>query len=356
MGTKTKHVGGVAIILGLVGGGCMGVDEISYDETLANTADQGELEQGQQPGKTVVDGLMSVNGLTVTNGMKSVNGLTATNGMKTVNGFLTVNGITTVNGLSTVNGVYVNCYGKTEGTTSGKCSGKPDGLFSRTTGLMKSSAGVNTATYVVKCALSSSQYVKVKKWDGTFVTLRGSLGLSTGWSTGQCDKVCQEKISACLLAHTNGLGANIPIELSSTVSAIGTGHSSSYPYQEGAYYGNLFLEPPKAFIALGRDYQTAASDDEGIKRACAAHAPMTAEAKCPIKYQSMVTHTITYGDGSNWTTIGRCQQTALDSTGDGTVTRCTDKDGVVWANPITVWRQTPANTISVSYEYRYNWD
>ena len=118
--------------------------------------------------------------------------------------------MTTVNGLSTVNGVYVNCYGKTEGTSSGKCSGKPDGLFSRTTGLMKDSAGVGTATYLIKCALSSSQYVKVKKWDNTFVQLQGAIGLSTGWATGQCDKTCQERISACLLAQTNGLGANIP--------------------------------------------------------------------------------------------------------------------------------------------------
>ena len=172
----SKRAGSIAIILGLVGGGCMGVDEASHDEALGDEGEQAGLEQEQQSGKTVMNGLTSVNGLTVTNGMTSVNGLTTTNGMTTVNGFLTVNGMTTVNGLSTVNGKPVNCYNLADTA----CTGTPDGLFSRTTGLMKNAAGVSTATYLIKCALSSSQYVKVKKWDGTFTTIQGGIGVGHG--------------------------------------------------------------------------------------------------------------------------------------------------------------------------------
>jgi hypothetical protein len=78
--------------------------------------------------------------------------------------------------------------------------------------------------------------------------------LAPGWKTGACDGACQEDISACLMAFTNGSGEHVAIEMASPNNALGYNTSSAYPYQEAAFYGNVFQSPPIARYCVGKDY------------------------------------------------------------------------------------------------------
>jgi len=147
-----------------------------------------------------------------------------------------------------VNGLDVDCTGKTAGVT---CTGEPDGLLDNNTGLMSSDAGIATAKYLMRCALPKGDSIRIKDYTGGLVVLSGELGLAPTWKDSQCDATCQEKISACLMAFTNGDGAHVDVELAAPFT-LGTGHT--YRYQEAAFYGNLFQDKPAAFYCVGRDY------------------------------------------------------------------------------------------------------
>ena len=56
-----------------------------------------------------------------------------------------------------------------------------------------------------------------------------------------------------MLAHVNNSGVNIGIWLDGPDSGIGWGSSPSYPYQEGAFFGNLFPSPWQGYYCIGKD-------------------------------------------------------------------------------------------------------
>jgi len=121
--------------------------------------------------------------------------------------------------------------------------------------MMASSPGKITASYLVRCALPAKDSITVTDYMHNAVTMPGEIGLAPQWKTGLCDTKCQELVSACLEALTNGSGAHIQLELSSGAPSIGLGHTSAYPYQEAAFYGNIFTSPPKAFFCIGKDFE-----------------------------------------------------------------------------------------------------
>jgi len=126
---------------------------------------------------------------------------------------------------------------------------------------MSSDAGIMTARYLVRCALKSTDTIGVQDYNRNVVRMTGEIGLAPSWKAGQCDGTCQEKISACLLAFTNGGGQHVMIEMSAWYKnadgksgtaddnqlTIGTGHDSAFPHQEAAFYGNIFTQPPQAY-------------------------------------------------------------------------------------------------------------
>jgi hypothetical protein len=217
-----------------------------------------------------VNGLKTINGLTSVNGLATVNGLSTTNGLRFVDGLTQIHGLATSGGSASSDGLSVNCEGREEGVD---CSGAPDGLLSATMGLMASDAGIATARYLVRCALPASAAVRVRDYTGALVRLPGEIGLTPRWVTDSCDTTCQQWISACLMAFTNGSGAHVAIEMSASNGALGGGHA--YPYQEAAFYGNLFVSPPEAYYCAGADFDGvnvgAANVGELDARACAGY-------------------------------------------------------------------------------------
>ena len=55
-----------------------------------------------------------------------------------------------------------------------------------------------------------------------------------------------------MLAHVNASGEHVALWLDGENDALGWGQSSNYPYQEGSFFGNIFVSPPQAFFCNGK--------------------------------------------------------------------------------------------------------
>ena len=128
---------------------------------------------------------------------------------------------------------------------------RPNGL-SGSNGLITTTEGRNTISYIVRCALPAGHSI-TKTYNGTTYTFAGSLGVGAGWENGACDTNCQQMVSACVMAHVNTTGRHIGIYLDSPV-VLGLGRSNKYPMQEGAFFGNIFVSPPQAYYCNGYDW------------------------------------------------------------------------------------------------------
>jgi hypothetical protein len=305
----------------------------------------------------IQNGMRSINGLTTQNGMRSINGLTTKNGLRMVNGMPVINGLATKGGLNneeafkTINGrrqpvlLNVNCQGGqtvNNGSNGGTCTGEPDGLLSRKTGLMSSDDGILVARYLVRCALPPGRTVRVKSYTGALVAMRGELGLASNWlggddSPGECDEDCQEVVSACLMALTSATGVNHDLVLTSPSPQIGLDKDSAFPYQEAVFYGNLFAEPPQAFVAAGPDFGVFAMRraDSGDRLRRSTYEMAGAVGRCAMRYTDE-----TISERRHTTEINKCSMTNVDRN-RGVATACAEpgSDKKTWKNPITTYRK-----------------
>lgn len=182
--------------------------------------------EGDMDEEENVDGVGSIAQASTlsTNGLRTINGLTTTNGLTAVNGLRTLNGLRTMNGLS------------------------------ETIGLMTTSAGRDTVAYVVRCALSASQSITKKDQKGVSYTFTGQIGVAPEWADGACNIDCQESVSACVLAHVNTTGQHIGLWMDGNAKNVGWGQSTSHPFQEGSFFGNIFIDSPRAYFCNGKDF------------------------------------------------------------------------------------------------------
>jgi hypothetical protein len=193
----------------------------------------GAQQDQQDEGGSTASELASTNGLSLLNGLSLTNGLSG-------NG-LSGNGLSG-NGLSG-NGLLMDPLNGTKALTTSST-------------LMNSASGRTLVSYIVKCALPSGHSITKKDSGGTSYSYPGLIGTAPEWEAGTCGTTCQERMSACLMAHVNTSGVHIPIWLDSE-GAIGWGQSTSYPYQEGSFFGNVFVSPPVARFCNGKDFDSA---------------------------------------------------------------------------------------------------
>ncbi len=193
---------------------------------------------GCEPGSDTQAADSSESELASQNGLSMLNGLSLTNGLSG-NG-LSGNGLSG-NGLSG-NGLLMDPLNGTKALTS-------------TSTLMNSTSGRSLVSYIVKCALPSGHSITKKDTGGTSYTYPGLIGTAPEWEASTCGTTCQERMSACLLAHVNTSGVHIPIWIDSE-GAIGWGQSTDYPYQEGSFFGNVFVSPPVAQYCNGKDFDS----------------------------------------------------------------------------------------------------
>ncbi|MBN1208423.1 MAG: hypothetical protein JXB05_26420 [Myxococcaceae bacterium] len=223
----------VALVVMLGSWGCGPLDELPAPPALE--------EQAQA--------LSSVNGF-------SVNGFS-------VNGF-SVNGFS-VNGFS-VNGFSVNGL-TTRGLTSATLSSEEFAAWFAQDPAM----AAHVMHYVVLCAVPSGQTRSyTDPQTGKSYTWSGGLGLTPRWASGAAaNPTEQEVITACLLAHVNRYGQNIPISVlgqDAEWNPLPFTHDElqTYSVREACFFGNLFTHEG-LFFAVDRLIDDAAN----LTRACA---------------------------------------------------------------------------------------
>ena len=167
-------------------------------------------------------------------------GATTFNGLSIGNGLLFSNGLQLSNGLSLKRGLADQGLNLSYGLAT------ENGLSSQF-GYTQMPEGRTLIKYMVECALPQGDSV-VKA--GT--TYNGMIGLAPQWKNGGCDKGCQEWVSACLLARTNEFGAHVNIDMRAEHESIGIDPGNpEFNQQEGAFFGNLFSNPPVSHACMG---------------------------------------------------------------------------------------------------------
>jgi hypothetical protein len=177
------------------------------------------------------------------------NGTPLTNGLNLPNGTPLTNG-TTLSGALNLNNGNQSSIGMTlplgEITPSGSLKAWLD-----------SSPAPNKKVlqYLIECALTNGTSISLIYPTGTTTTYTGRVGFGPGLKNGPMTVTEQEKVSACLLARINQLGYSLNINLVGPSSSFGPGwntrssaDASGYPYDEAAFAGNLFVNPPKTFV------------------------------------------------------------------------------------------------------------
>jgi|GEM_PF-4536647 len=158
--------------------------------------------------------------------------------------------------------------------------------------LTETPLGRELLSYLVSCALPETSLVYVP---GPVPrrALPGGLGLAPDWRNRPLTQAEQELVSACLLARVNAFG--VPVQLSLREASGGSIHPSlnadnaerlAFPVYEGAFFGNVFTNPPQMFACTGdaeRDHlrhlrRICTLPDTGKVSAC----KFTITGPCPV--------------------------------------------------------------------------
>jgi len=178
--------------------------------------------------------------------------------------------------------------------------------------------------YTARCALRADQELEAPAGpNGDKLKFKGALGLAPEWREGKCDGACQEKVSSCLAALTNQTGDHVQLSMLSAAPSLAAMSASEndlpYPFQEGAFFGNVFTG--EAYVCRGRDADKGAQ----LKRFCA------------------LTPGLCTGL-TNFFDAGSCEQSCQMSCkqlSDGTsrcaAVSCRDPKGHLWNHPITTY-------------------
>ncbi|WP_242515625.1 hypothetical protein [Sorangium cellulosum] len=152
--------------------------------------------------------------------------------------------------------------------------------------------------YIVSCALPGGAHLDVNV-DGVSYGFDGGLGLHGGWGEtgGTCDEACKGWVSACVLARLNYLGTPVPLSLRGGKSELyaGATEQAEYTVREGAYYGDIFADPP-------------------VYRACLSPEQVSLERVCGPSLDDCVV-----------TVVGSCSAACDAPRSDGSFPHCHDR-------------------------------
>ncbi|HXU06889.1 MAG TPA: RICIN domain-containing protein [Polyangia bacterium] len=254
MNASAKRTIRLGLTVGLSLGAIVGI--VGCAEQMDDT--EGDTANVVSENGFVLNGY-AINGYT-TNGFTQ-NGY-AMNGF-TLNGF-TQNGFANngyaMNGF-TMNGYAINGFTQNGFTNNGYALNgftmngleNPSGGLLSASGLMTTPGGREFVKYMVKVAYPNGAHLT--KQDNAVppntYTFDGSLGVAPELEYNTCDLACQEKVSAAMLAHVNNSGLHVGIWLVGPDNGIGWATSPDYPYQEGAYFGNMFAPNPHGNYCAG---------------------------------------------------------------------------------------------------------
>ncbi|AUX46033.1 uncharacterized protein SOCE26_075360 [Sorangium cellulosum] len=146
------------------------------------------------------------------------------------------------------------------------------------TELIATAEGRELLAYVIRCALPEGQSLS-GAYGGVTYTFQGVVGLAPEWRSRPLAPVGQRWVTACLLAHVNGYGAQVLISLRGEHAALEATSTerAQFDVQEAAFYGNLFDSGSDDDDDDGDDGD---GDDGGTARGLYACAGATVQAQC----------------------------------------------------------------------------
>lgn len=153
----------------------------------------------------------------------------------------------------------------------------PEGM-AEDLGLLTDADLLGTAEYLVECALPLGQSI-TKTVDGQPLALHGLLGLAPEWASGACNEMCQQWVTACLLARTNVSGQSVTIWIQAEHPAVGYGIPDDVVH-EASWFGNLFESPSAQYVCRGAPSGPAAAKHEGRTCSLGQGCGFTKYSKC----------------------------------------------------------------------------
>ncbi len=189
--------------------------------------------------------------------------------------------------------------------------------------------------YMVRCAVADGESRSYQDLSsGTSYLWHGSLGLTPSWASGQpINEAEQQVISACLAAHVNKFGINVPLSaLGRTAQQQPIAYTQeelqAFPRREGCFFGNLFTGEG-LFAAGDRGYLF---DGESSPRACAlstvenasvntcapmAHVAQSCETFCTLDSSGLFYTSCTYNGRTYLPITTRIRSEDVYTCGDG---------------------------------------
>ncbi len=138
--------------------------------------------------------------------------------------------------------------------------------------------------YLTACALEEGTEPYGIFEEQTYV-FPGEMGLAPAWADRALSFSEERWVSACLLARTNAFGQPVRISMRAdgpfsnlTVSAR---EKENFPVHEAGFFGNLFSNPPRAFVCLKPSANKRRAIQEAYNRVCAhVHEPGSTMTRC----------------------------------------------------------------------------
>jgi hypothetical protein len=127
-------------------------------------------------------------------------------------------------------------------------------LNTQTGGPLEDPSARQLFSYIVSCALPEGQELTYTDTQGTAYTFDGSLGIAPQWGApgGNCNEVCQQWVSGCVLSRVDYLGQHVSISLRGLNPALKASPTEmqQYTHREATYYGNIFSQPQRLLACL----------------------------------------------------------------------------------------------------------
>lgn len=144
----------------------------------------------------------------------------------------------------------------------------PDGKKLSPTALLNTVEGRELLQYLVRCSLPEGKSLSATV-SGTNYTFQGLMGLAPDWEKKPLSMPGRRWVTACLLAHVNGYGIQVPISVRGTHPELTVTQSErdSYGLQEISFFGDIFAanDDDEASLPIyacgGSSVQTACGGD-----------------------------------------------------------------------------------------------
>lgn len=136
----------------------------------------------------------------------------------------------------------------------------PDGQSLTGTSLVSTDEGRELLRYIVRCALPPGEALTAS-YGGAVYHFQGGIGLAPDWLSSPLSPSGQRWMTACLLAHANGYGMEVPISLRGFHPALQTSEEEvdQFSVEEATYYGNIFVTGSSNIVTT---YQGDDDDDD----------------------------------------------------------------------------------------------